>query len=117
MNGQLKCQQCGGEAMTAKTIAPLPVACEVCLSAPCLTPGFCEGCRAMDAREGQEVATRPRPNRTPQSVIEAIIWSIRARGPQAVHEPTNIERLSRCDDAAVAEIDEVITRLGGSDAR
>jgi hypothetical protein len=38
------------------------------------------------------------------------MWSIRERGPQALHEPANIERLLRCDAAARAEINERITR-------
>jgi hypothetical protein len=48
---------------------------------------------------------------TPRSTIEAIMWCVRERGPQALHEPANIERLSRCDDAAIAEIDALIAKL------
>jgi hypothetical protein len=54
------------------------------------------------------IDTGPPTNRsrpTPRSTIEAIMWCVRERGPHALHEPGNIERLSRCDDAAIAEID------------
>ena len=33
------------------------------------------------------------------------MWCVRERGLQALQEPENIERLSRCDEAAIAEID------------
>jgi hypothetical protein len=46
---------------------------------------------------------------TPQSVIEALIWTVRERGPKALSEPTNLERLRRCDEAALAEIDRRLT--------
>ncbi len=39
--------------------------------------------------------------------------SVRERGPQALHEPNNIDRLSRCDDNAIAEIDARVTKLEG----
>jgi hypothetical protein len=45
---------------------------------------------------------RNRP--TPQSVVEAIMYCVRERGLAALDEPANIERLSRCDAAARAEI-------------
>ena len=41
---------------------------------------------------------------TPQSAIEAIMHSVRARGIAALEEVDNVERLSRCDEAALAEI-------------
>ena len=31
--------------------------------------------------------------------------AVRARGLKALKEPADVERLSRCDDAALAEID------------
>jgi hypothetical protein len=42
------------------------------------------------------------------------MWSVRERGPKALHEPANIERLRRCDDAAIAEISARIEKLEGS---
>jgi hypothetical protein len=50
--------------------------------------------------------TKPAPPRpTPQTTIEAILYCVRDRGPAALREPANIERLSRSDRAARAEID------------
>jgi hypothetical protein len=85
--------------------------CDVCGCTPCQTPGFSE-CRAAKVRRGPKAQNRPRPG--PQSTIEAIMWTVRERGPQALNEPANIERLGRCDDAAIAEIDARISKLGGS---
>jgi hypothetical protein len=48
---------------------------------------------------------------TPQTTIEAIMWTVRSRGVAALNEPANIERLSRCDDAARTEINERIAKL------
>jgi hypothetical protein len=42
---------------------------------------------------------------TPQSVIEAIMYCVRERGLEALKEPANVERLSRCDKAAMVEIE------------
>jgi len=49
--------------------------------------------------------------RTPQTTIEAIMRTVRVRGVVALTEPANIERLSRCNPAARAEINERIKRL------
>jgi hypothetical protein len=50
--------------------------------------------------------TKRAPSRpTPQTTIEAILYCLRERGPTALREPANIERLSRCDREARAEID------------
>lgn len=94
----------------------LIAACDTCGSEPCINPGFCKRCRADDARMRPSRTTEPRSRPTPHTTIEAILWSIRERGPRALHEPANIERLSRCDDAAIAEIDGRMTLLGGGHA-
>jgi len=39
------------------------------------------------------------------------MYCVRTRGTKALHEPTNLERLSRCDDAALAQIEARITKL------
>jgi hypothetical protein len=39
------------------------------------------------------------------------MWCVRERGPRALHEPENIERLLRCGLDARTEINERITRL------
>jgi hypothetical protein len=71
-------------------------ACAVCGTNPCIDPRFC---------------IVRRQSGTPQTTIEAILYSVRARGLQALKEPANIERLSRCDVAARAEINERIASL------
>jgi hypothetical protein len=52
-----------------------------------------------------------RQRRTPQTTIEAIMYTVRTRGLAALKEPANIERLSRCDGAAKDEINQRIARL------
>jgi hypothetical protein len=52
-----------------------------------------------------------RQRRTPQTTIEAIIYTVRTRGVVASKEPANIERLWRCDGAAKDEINQHIARL------
>ena len=103
--------------MSAAVIASAGLVCEVCGSTPCQTPGFCHARRAADARMRPLGTTERRSRPTPRTTIEAIMWCVRERGPQAIHELPNIERLSRCDDAAIAKIDARITKLGGSHAR
>ena len=104
-------RQFDGNAMTAAAMATVQFACDVCGSEPCLTPGFCQACRAADARMRQQRPTENPSRPTPRTTIEAIMFCVRERGPQALHEPANIERLSRCDDAAIAEIDARIRKL------
>jgi hypothetical protein len=48
---------------------------------------------------------------TPQPTIEAIMYCVRVRGTKALHEPANIERLSRCDMAALTRIDARIAKI------
>ena len=50
-------------------------------------------------------------DRTQQTTVEAIMFAIRARGVAALKEPATMERLSRCDAAALAQIDQRITKL------
>ncbi len=49
--------------------------------------------------------------RTPQTTIEAIMYAVRERGAAALREPTNIERLTGCDQEARDEINNRIARL------
>jgi hypothetical protein len=53
----------------------------------------------------------PRQHRTPQVVIEAIVYSVRTRGLAAIEEPETFERLATCDEAAKAEINSRIEKL------
>jgi hypothetical protein len=48
---------------------------------------------------------------TPQTTIEAVMYSVRDRGLAALKEPASIERLSRCDAAAHAQINARIAQL------
>jgi hypothetical protein len=57
-------------------------------------------------RELNDPGTRP----TPQATIEAIMYCVRARGLAALKEPANLERLSRCDAAAIAQLDRRLTK-------
>jgi hypothetical protein len=53
----------------------------------------------------------PRRLTTPEAIIEAIMYTIRARGLAALKEPANRERLKRCDRAAREEINRRIAML------
>jgi hypothetical protein len=64
--------------------------------------------------QSESVAPKRRP--TPQTTIEAIMYCVRERGPQALHESANIERLGRCDEAAISEIDQRIAKLEATNA-
>jgi hypothetical protein len=48
---------------------------------------------------------------TPQVTVEAIMHCVRERGLAALEEPENIERLLRCDPAALAEINKRVEAL------
>jgi hypothetical protein len=60
--------------------------------------------------ERPQARSEPRSRLTPRSTVDAIMYCVRERGPQALYERDNIERLSRCDDAAIAEIDAHIRK-------
>jgi hypothetical protein len=72
--------------------------------------------RLMQPRISLEQAYReindPQNRPTPRVVIETILLTVRERGLAALKEPANLERLSRCDAAAKAEINERIEKLG-----
>jgi hypothetical protein len=71
--------------------------------------------RLLDDRASIERAwaelNDPRNHPTPRSTIEAVMHSVRERGLAALKEPANVERLSRCDEAAKAEIEQRIAIL------
>jgi hypothetical protein len=54
----------------------------------------------------------PHGRPTPEVTIEAIVYAVRERGVSALKEPENLERLSRCDEAARAQINQRIAKLG-----
>jgi hypothetical protein len=51
---------------------------------------------------------------TPQTTIEAILHCVRERGLKAFKEPANIERLRRCDAAAMTQIDARLIKSKGN---
>jgi hypothetical protein len=64
-------------------------------------------CRAASAAVHSPAAPRP----TPQTTIEAVMWTVREGGLKALREPANQERLGRCDAAARAQINRRIEGL------
>jgi hypothetical protein len=52
-----------------------------------------------------------KPSATPQATVEAIMVAVRERGLAALKDAANVERLSRCDQAARAQINQRIARL------
>ncbi len=52
----------------------------------------------------------PRNRPTPQTIVEAILFCVRERGLAALKELANIERLSRCNAVAKAQIDRRIAK-------
>jgi hypothetical protein len=108
---------------------------------PCVNSSFCAACHEADQRKvrggrprhidvsiwNRRLARNARDydstsleqfwdlfNRecpTPEATIEAITYCVRAGGTKALHEPANLERLSRCDDAALAQIDARMAKL------
>jgi hypothetical protein len=54
---------------------------------------------------------RPSSLPTPQTLIEAIMCSVRARGLPALKEGATLERLSRCDASALDAVDQRIAKL------
>jgi hypothetical protein len=113
-----------GAMRAAGVIAP----CDVCDREPCPTPSFCQSCREADAKAAAERRNHPRSRwlrrlmdddislerayyamlkarPTPDATIEAVKQAVRDRGLAALKEANTRERLSRCDDAARAEID------------
>jgi hypothetical protein len=64
------------------------------------------------------VTTLPRP--TPQTIVEAVMWTVRERGLPALLESANQQRLLSCDATARAQINQRIEGLiaaGASSAR
>jgi hypothetical protein len=76
-------------------------------------PGCERACRLAEARLPPSAPFKPEVRPTPQTTIEAIMWCVRERGLKALQEPANIERLRRCDKAAIAQIDARLRKLKG----
>ena len=107
--------------------------CATCGSSPCGNPGFCALRRKADAEKrpphdphihqllklmepdisldhAWKVINAPRNRPTPQVTVEAIVLSVQERGIGALKDPSNIDRLKRCDTAAKAEINRRIEK-------
>lgn len=67
---------------------------------------------SLDAAYHELNAPENRP--TPQVTVGAICHAVRERGLAALKEPATRERLARCDAAALAQIDQRISRLKAS---
>jgi hypothetical protein len=97
----------GGEAMIH-----LDLECQTCGQKPCGSPVFCRACRAASFKPWREGKQTPdpfyKPPSTPKSTVDALIHVIRTGGVAALKEPVNLERLSRCDDAARARLNAFI---------
>jgi hypothetical protein len=90
--------------------------CGTCGCTPCSNPASCRLCREVDrrpAKERHETRHVEVRNSTPAVTVEAVIYSIRARGLAALKEADVLGRLNRCDTAAKAEINQRIERLLG----
>jgi hypothetical protein len=86
-------------------------ACDTCGGQPCVDQSFCAACRVADLEKARSIQRESPHRRTPPTTVEAILYSVRERGLKALQEPANIERLTRCDDAALAQIDARIAKL------
>jgi hypothetical protein len=69
---------------------------------------------ALDAAWYELNDFRNRP--TPKATVDAVVFAVRERRLAALREPANLERLSRCDAAARAEINKQIEKLGGMES-
>jgi hypothetical protein len=58
-----------------------------------------------------ETLNDPQRHPTPQSTIEAVLYSVRERGLAALDEAVNVERLRECDAKARTEITRRIEAL------
>jgi hypothetical protein len=70
-------------------------------------------CREADARRPR-VRPRHTERPTPGVTVEAVRQAVRDRGISALNEPNTRERLRRCDNAAISEIDRWLCKQGMS---
>jgi histidinol dehydrogenase len=88
--------------------------CSVCGAGPCINRSFCRLCRAADKRRTRSKYNDGRLNDarpTPQATVEAVMHAVRERGIAALKESATVERLERCDAAAMTEIEQRIASL------
>ena len=101
---------CDWNAVMELRVSVAPLTCGLCGAAPCVNPSFCAACRLADQQQPR-LAQREFHRPTPPTTVEAILYSVRARGPSALQEAANIERLGRCDAAALAQIDKRMAKI------
>jgi hypothetical protein len=100
--------------VVARMLPQICVACDTCGRSPCRNPSWCGSCRRADAAAAKaRKQDKPVKRPTPDVTVEAVLHAVRARGPQALQEPANVERLAACDRAAVARINSFIEKLKG----
>jgi hypothetical protein len=107
--------------------------CDTCGATPCASVSFCKACRAADrlhqgaqSRDADqlpanwgsmsagalwETLNNPRRHRTPQSIVDAIMVSVKARGVASLDEPANVAQLACCDADAKAQVNKRIEAL------
>jgi len=89
--------------------------CQTCGRSACVNPDFCQLSPAIDKDQERHPAPAVSGGRpTPQSTVEAVVHCVRERGPAALEEPDNVERLRRCDPAALAQINQRIAKIKGT---
>jgi len=93
-------------------ISVAPLECGICGAVPCATPSFCTACRLADQQQPRLAQREIKQRPTPQTTIEAILYCVKARGQSPLQESANVERLSRCDAAALAQIAARMAKLG-----
>lgn len=66
-----------------------------------------------DLECSQNVDDKPEtpPDHAPQTTVEAIMYAVRTRGLKALNEPDTLERLRRCSEKQLDEIDQRIAKL------
>ena len=95
---------------------PSLACCEVCGLSPCGNPPFCKACREADQRPRRVPAKIVDAPRTPQTVVEAIMFCVRERGVRALKEPKVWAWLEGCDADAKRQLKSKIKKLQGIDA-
>lgn len=81
------------------------------ISSTMLETDFERTCRRAEIEHKPTPPPKPRP--TPQVTVDAVLYSLAQHGLRALQEPATIERLSRCDTAALARIDAHVAKLKG----
>jgi hypothetical protein len=54
----------------------------------------------------------PKRRGKPEVIVDAIVHAVRARGADALKEPAILARLGECDEAAKAQINARLSKLG-----